>query len=186
MNAGPGQAVRCLGLTLLCLVQRLLPTEAQILGEVDGDGGGLGTAADDVENSERTRAAALSCRSRRRTCEIATGQAAYLVQLIFQTVAVARCVILLRPKETCGPSCQQRRERTRLVSASPHTERETLQSQLSCSRKRCTHRNQAPCLLRVDGKSGVVFLWSCAASVPASAFCSLRAWLHLQREELSQ
>lgn len=49
---------------------------------------------------------------------------------------------------------------------------EILQSQLNRSekRRRCTHRNESPCLLRVDGKDGVVFLWFCAASVPPVGF----------------
>lgn len=49
---------------------------------------------------------------------------------------------------------------------------EILQSQLNRSekRRRCTHRNESPCLLRVDGKDGVVFLWFCAVSVPPVGF----------------
>lgn len=75
-------------------------------------------------------------------------------------------------------SCQQRRDETRLVCVTSkmfESERgtEILQSQLNCSekRRRCTHRNKSPCLLRVDGKGGVVFL--CFSVLSPSRQCVL-------------
>lgn len=61
-KARPGQAVsRLILLTMLTMLcfrwrqeqQRFSPTEAQTLGKVNGDGSGMGTAADGVENSEK-------------------------------------------------------------------------------------------------------------------------------------
>lgn len=67
-KARPGQAVSRLTLltllTLLCIrwrhgQQRLSPAEAQTLGQVNGVGGGLGMAADGVENSEKRQVVVL-------------------------------------------------------------------------------------------------------------------------------
>lgn len=60
---------------------------------------------------------------------------------------------------------------------------EILQSQLNRSekRRRCTHRNESPCLLRVVGEGRGSFPVVLCCLRPASVFCSLCAWLHLQR-----
>lgn len=60
---------------------------------------------------------------------------------------------------------------------------EILQSQLNRSekRRRCTHRNESPCLLRVVGEGRGSFPVVLCCLRPSSVFCSLCAWLHLQR-----